>query len=568
MKKLLRYLSFGLLSTLLTATPGIAADRISFFYPPFGEFSLSADSLETFAKEGKITDELALYASRATPEQLAQLRELLQQRFNITPTLVSQFTYSPIGEQVVRRLGELLLNDSRQNGFYALRSALIIAAADPQGLTVVNVLRKFPSSTVRLNFSEGIQIVNNFSELLRTRDAVVSFIQREAIKETLIKATTANVNFAFKPDLRQPGPFDLQKISFPLNDVKRDRRLPVDLYLPVAKSQTTQDLPSAPFPLIVISHGLASDRTAFTYLAEHLVSYGFAVTVLEHPGSNAERFELYFAGLAGPPEPLEFINRPLDVKYVLDSLQRLEQIDPAVRGKLDFQKVGAIGHSFGGYTALTLAGGQINFAQLSEDCNPNRSLNLSLFLQCRADELPEINYPLQDDRIKAVIAINPIDSSVLGQAGISQIKVPTMLVTGSQDIFAPAVLEQIRPFTWLPNPNKYLVLIENATHFTAIDELDAESDVLPVPSTLLGPDRTPAYGYIKALSVAFLESHLLNKPEYRAYLQPSYAQYLSQAPLNLSLIQSLTAEQLTPIIKGSTFRSEKLSQPQLTTTSP
>ncbi len=583
MRKLLRYLSFGLLSTLLTATPGIAADRISFFYPPFGEFSLSADSLETFAKEGKITDELALYASRATPEQLAQLRELLQQRFNITPTLVSQFTYSPIGEQVVRRLGELLLNDSRQNGFYALRSALIIAAADPEGLTVVNVLRKFPSSSVRLNFSEGIQIVNNFSELLKTRDAVVGFIQTEllktrdavvgfiqteAIKETITQAPTSNVNFAFKPDLRQPGPFGLQKISFPLNDLKRDRRLPVDLYLPVVKSQTTQDLPSAPFPLIVISHGLASDRTAFTYLAEHLVSYGFAVTVLEHPGSNAERFELYFAGLAGPPEPLEFINRPLDVKYVLDSLQRLEQIDPAVRGKLDFQKVAAIGHSFGGYTALTLAGGQINFAQLSEDCNPNRSLNLSLFLQCRADELPPINYPLQDDRIKAVIAINPINSSLLGQAGISQIKVPAMLVTGSQDIFAPAVPEQIRPFTWLSNPNKYLVLIENATHFTAIDELDAESDVLPVPSTLLGPDRTPAYGYIQALSVAFLESHLLNKPEYRAYLQPSYAQYLSQAPLNLSLLQSLTAEQLTPILNGSTFRSEKLAQPKLIPTSP
>ncbi|MEA5504855.1 alpha/beta hydrolase [Halotia wernerae UHCC 0503] len=568
MKKLLRYLSLGLLSTLLTATPGIAADRISFFYAPFGEFSLSADSLETFAKKGKITDELAMYANRATPQQLAQLRELLQQRFNVTPTLVSQFTYSPIGEQLVRRLGELLLNDSRQNGFYALRSALIIAAADPQGLTVINVLRKFPSSSVRLNFSEGIQIVNDLSELLKTRDAVVGFIQREAIKETIAQAANSNVNFSFKPDLRQPGPFGFQKISFPLNDIKRDRRLPVDLYLPEVKSQTTKDLPSPPFPLIVISHGLASDRTAFIYLAEHLASYGFAVTVLEHPGSNAERFELYFAGLAGPPEPLEFINRPLDVKYVLDSLQRLEKTDPAVRGKLDFQKVGAIGQSFGGYTVLTLAGGQINFPQLREDCNPNRSLNLSLFLQCRADELPPINYPLQDDRIKAVIAINPIDSSVLGQTGISQIKVPAMLVTGSQDIFAPAVPEQVRPFTWLPNPNKYLVLIENATHFTTIDELDAESDVLPVPSALLGPDRTPAYGYIKALSVAFLESHLLNKPEYRSYLQPSYAQYLSQAPLNLSLLQSLTSEHLTQIVNGSTFRSQKPAKPQLTPTLP
>ncbi len=564
MKKLLRYLSLGLLSTLLTATPGIAADRISFFYAPFGEFSLSTDSLEIFAKEGKITDELATYASRATPQQLAQLREVLQQRFNLTPTLISQFTYSPIGEQMMQRLGELLLNDTRQNGFYALRSALIIAAADPQGLTVVNILRKFPSSSVRLNFSEGIEIVNNLSELLKTRDAVVGFIQQEAIKETITEANSSKVNFAFKPDLRQPGPFNFQKISFPVNDVKRDRRLPVDLYLPQVKSQTTQDLSSPPFPLIVISHGLASDRTSFIYLAKHLASYGFAVTVLEHPGSNAKRFELFFAGLAGPPEPSEFINRPLDVKYVLDFLQRLEKTDPEIRGKLDFQKVAAIGQSFGGYTVLALAGGVLNFPELNKDCNPNRSLNLSLFLQCRADELAPINYPIQDDRIKAVIAINPIDSSVFGQTGISQIKVPAMLVTGSQDIFAPSVPEQIRPFTWLPNPNKYLVLIENATHFTTIDELDAESDVLPVPSALLGPNRAPAYDYIKALSVAFLESNLLNKPEYRTYLQPSYAQYLSQAPLRLSLLQSLTANQLTQVVNGSTFRTEKPAKPQLT----
>src|SRR3712207_7682403 len=48
--------------------------------------------------------------------------------------------------------------------------------------------------------------------------------------------------------------------------------------------------------------------------------------------------------------------------------------------------------------------------------------------------------------------------------------------------------------------------------------------VLPVPSGLLGPDPTAAYSYLKAFSVAFLESNLLNNTEYRAYLQASYAQ--------------------------------------------
>ncbi|MBD2497595.1 alpha/beta hydrolase [Nostoc sp. FACHB-280] len=547
MKKLLKYLGLGLLSTVLSAAPSWGAERISLFYPPFGEFSLSTDALETFAKEGKITGELDIYAQRATPEQLAQLRELLQQRFSATPTLVSQFTYSPIGEQVVQRLGELLLTESRQNGFYAVRAALILAAADSkEGLTVVNIIRKFPSPTIKLNFSEGIKIVNNLSELLKDRDAVVAYLQQQAIAET----SNANIDFSQKPDLRQPGKLQFQKLYFELNDAKRDRRLPLDVYIPQVTTQT-------PFPLIVISHGLASDRYALAYLAEHLVSYGFAVAVLEHPGSNAQRFQKYFAGLAGPPQPREFIDRPLDVKFVLDELQRLETSNPQLRGKLNFQEVGAIGHSFGGYTVLSLAGAKLNFAQLRRDCYPNRSLNLSLLLQCQAAELSPTDYALQDPRIKVVMAINPINSSVLGESGINQIKVPAMIVTGSQDIFAPSIPEQIRPFTWLTEPNKYLVLIENATHFSALQESAPENNVLPVPTGLLGPDPAPVYSYLKALSVAFMETNLLNNAEYRPYLQSSYAQYINQAPLNITLLSNLNTEQLAQALKNGTSKKSK-----------
>ncbi|BAY13395.1 alpha/beta hydrolase [Calothrix sp. NIES-2098] len=546
MKKWLKYLSLGILSTILTARPGLGAERISFFYPPFGEFSLSAESLEKYAKEGKINSELAFYAKRATPEQLAQLRQILQQKFDITPVLVSQFTYSPLGEAVLRRLGELLLTDSRQNGFYAIRAALILSAADPEGLTVVNLLRKYPSDSLRLNFSEGLQIVNSLLELGRAKDQIVAFIKQQTIAQT----NNATVDFAQQPDLRSPGNYRWQIASFKLNDSSRNRSLPVDVYVPQTSSSTTGNDPKPPFPLVVISHGVASDRYAFIYLAEHLASHGFAVAVLEHPGSNAERFQLYFSGLAGPPEAQEFINRPLDVKFVLDQLQQLNQTDPNLRGKLNFQQVGAIGHSFGGYTVLALAGAKINFDKLRRDCNPNRTLNLSVFLQCRAYELPIANYALQDSRIKAVMAINPIDSSVLGESGINQVQLPTMLVAGSEDIFAPPIAEQIYPFTWLPNPNKYLVLIENGTHFTAISETTADNNVLPVPEALLGPNRAPAYSYIKALSLAFLDTHLLNRSEYRSYLQPAYAQYISQAPLNLNILQSLTTEQLKQALNG------------------
>ncbi|BAT53542.1 hypothetical protein NOS3756_25030 [Nostoc sp. NIES-3756] len=542
MKRFLKYLSLGLLSTVLTAKPGLSAERISLFYPPFGEFSLPVDSLETFAKEGKVDSDLQFYAQRVTPEQLTQLREFLQQRFKVTPTLISQVTYSPIGEQVLQRLGNIVQTDSRQNGFYALRGALILSAAQPQGLSVINVLRNFPSTNVRLNFSEGVRVVNDLSQLTRTRDKVFASLQQDILAQTII----ANQNVPQLPDLRSPGKFRWQIATFTLNDPQRDRTLPVDLYLP---QTTTASQGQPPFPLVVISHGIASDRYSFIYLAEHLASYGFAVAVLEHPGSNAKRFEQYFAGLAGPPQPREFIDRPLDIKILLDELQRLEQSDSRLGGKLNFQQVAAIGQSFGGYTVLSLGGAKINFSQLNQECNPeNSSLNVSLLLQCEANQLPPQDYQLQDSRIKAVIAINPITSAVFGESGISQMKLPVMVVAGSQDIFAPPVAEQIRPFTWFPNPNKDLVLIENATHFTLIGDSPQGNNVLPVPSGLLGPERTAAYSYLNALSVAFLQANLLNRAEYRAYLQPTYTQSISRFPLNLSILQSLNNEELTRIV--------------------
>ncbi|MCG6134481.1 MAG: alpha/beta hydrolase [Nostoc sp. LLA-1] len=567
MKKFLRSLSLGLLSVFFTAAPGLGAERISFFYPPFGEFSLSVDALETFAKEGEITDELAFYASRANPEQLAQLRELLQQRFDVSPTLVSQVTYSPIGEDLIRRMGDLLLTESRQNGFYALRGALILAAAEPEGLTVLNFLRRFPSPRVRLNFTAGLRIVDELSQVLEKRDRAVTWLQQEALRATLATAAlnkedaNAQGDFSQQPDLRSPGEFSWQRLEFIFNDRSRDRTFPTDIYLPEANSTTSQESLSSPFPLIVISHGVASDRSTLAYLAEHLASYGFAVAVLEHPGSNAERVQRYLTGLAGPLEAEEFIDRPLDITFLLDELEIMVKTNPLLQGKLNLQQVGAIGHSFGGYTVLTLAGAKINFEQLQQDCLPsNSTFNLSLFLQCQVTELDAPNNQLQDDRIKAVLAMNPLASSIFGETGMSQIQIPVMLVGSSQDIATPILSEQVRPFTWLTNPNKYLALIENATHFSVIAEPTSDNDVLPIPAALLGPDRAPAYDYVRSLSVAFWKTHLLNHPEYRAYLQPSYAKYISQDSLKLTLLQSLSADQLNQALNAANFPPSTASQ--------
>ncbi|MBW4601326.1 MAG: alpha/beta hydrolase [Calothrix sp. FI2-JRJ7] len=543
----------GIVSTLVSATPGLGAERIAFYYPPFGEFTISTDDIETYAESGKVTRDFAFYLNRVPSSQRAQFRQLLRTNFKLNATLVSQVTYSALGESVVRRLSELIMTESRQGSFYALRSALILSATNPKGLNIVEVIRRYPSSTIRLNLTEGQSILTNFSELLRRRNRVVGGLKEVATAEALNQTS----DFSQQPDLRVNGSFGYKVVPLEMNDVARSRAFPVDLYLPQNNNNRSGGASTSikpPFPLIVISHGVAEDRETFAYAAQHLASYGFAVAVLEHPGSDAKKIQQYFAGLASPPEARELINRPLDIKFLLDQLQSLNESGSNFVGQLNVQEVGVIGHSYGGYTGLTLAGATIDVNSVSKQCNPNNSLNLSVLLQCRANELLRQNIPIpsfQDTRVKAVMALNPFGSVVLNQKGFSKIQVPIMFMGGSQDVITPAVPEQVIPFTWVASQNKYLALIENGTHFSTSEKLNASKPVLPVPRELIGPNPAIAQMYVKAFSVAFFQTHLLNQQQYSPYLSAAYAQYISKAPLNVDLVRSLTSEQLEKIFANN-----------------
>ncbi|MBD2531770.1 alpha/beta hydrolase [Nostoc flagelliforme FACHB-838] len=548
LKKTLAYF-FGIISSIAISTPVLGADRIEFNYPPFGDFNIATKDLEVFVNEGEITKDFAFYANRTNPEQLAQIRKMLRTKFQFSPVFVSQFTYSPIGVKILQRFGELLQTPSRQNGFYALRSALILSAASPDGLTLVNIIKNYSTSSIRLDFSESMQIMGQLSDLLQKRDLVISKIQQIADKEA---ANLLPIDFAQKPDIRKSGEFNIEKIILTLQNYSRDghsgsvleRKYDVDVYLPKPKSGTT----SEPYPVIVISHGLAEDRNSFVYIAKHLASYGFVVAALDHPVANSKQFQQFLAGFDGPPKATELIDRSLDVKYLLDQLQHLSKTDPRFQNKLNLQQVGLIGHSLGGYTSLALAGGTFDFENIHKDCNPNRSLNLSTFLQCRANDLKPDNYPIKDDRIKAIMVMNPLNSTLLGEKGISKILVPVIMVAGSHDIFTPAVPEQIRPFTKLSSKDKYLAIIENATHFSVESDLSLSPRAIPVPQELLGPDRKSVYSYMNALGVAFFKTHLCNQEEYRLHLSASYAQFISQAPLNLSLVDSGSKEAISQLL--------------------
>jgi predicted dienelactone hydrolase len=541
----------AILTAIAIPNPAYSADRIVARFPPFKDFKISTAELKTFAKTGELPTQFAEFTKSNSPAQLPEFRQLLQQRFKISPLYVSQFTHAPLVEKLLERIGDAIKPSPKQNGMRAIRTALIRAAEDKQGLSVINAIEQFPSRTVNLELSEIFTLYDNLTELLKRRGNLVAMIDR--LTDTA--ATSSPTNFSQQPDLRQAGRLRWQKQSFAWKDrsrsvssgESRNRLVPGDLYLP----QTTSTV-----PIIVISHGAAEDRTAYAYLAAHLASHGFAVVALEHVGGDANRFRNYFSGLAPAPKATELLERPRDVSFALDELQRRSVKERNLQ-QLNFQQVGLIGHSLGGYTVLALAGAEIDFALVKRNCNPNRSLNISVLLQCRANELTAQPDRLQDPRIRAIFAINPLGSAMFGKQGLSQIRIPTFLLGGSDDIITPAVPEQIYPFTWLQTSAKYLAILNGGTHFStpAVSQSDG---IFPISEGLIGANPLQAQTYTKALSLAFFQTHLANRAEFGQYLHPAYGRAIDSASLRLNLLPSSAAASISQALERDPSRAPKL----------
>lgn len=552
-----KYLGLLAFTAVCTAgTPAIAADRIYVTYGPL-EVSVPIESLALFAKVGKIDSNLDGLAQYAKKSQLAQIQLALQARAEISPVTIAQFLYTSQGELLLERLGRVIQTKARQPGFYAIRAALILAASDPEGLTIVNVLRKFPTYGIRIDIDRALGIANELTTLINRSNRAIEGIAKLSEAQAVLEPEIPPAE-RLQPQL--PGPYTWKKSSVTLTSPNRDRTFGIDIYLPQGSPR--------PAPVVVISHGLGSDRISFEYLAEHLASYGFAVAVPEHPGSNAKQLQNLITGKANEVvEPAEFVNRPLDVKDLLDYLTSLSVSNRAYRGQLDLQRVGIIGQSFGGYTALALAGAQMNFAQLDKDCRlENDTWNISLLLQCRARGLDRSQYNFTDPRIKAAIAVNPISSSILGETSLSKIQIPIMVIAGTADTVAPALVEQIQPFTWLTSPNKYLVLMKNGTHFSTIDQ-SPQSIFIPPPD-VIGPEPALARRYLNGLSVAFMESYLNNQSQFRPYVASSYAQSISRDSLGLGILRSLTPLQLQQLLNTPPPPSRPASPPPTPTPPP
>ena len=233
------------------------------------------------------------------------------------------------------------------------------------------------------------------------------------------------------------------------------------------------DTSSGPYPLVVFSHGFGLNAAAYHQIPEHLTSYGFIVLAPEH--IEADWFESMQA----------IIDRPKDIKRTLDFAEALNSDDAEFSNQIDMDTVAVVGHSYGGYTTLAMAGAQIDLAAfndrcaaLTEDspeqflCAPIAGRDAEMAEYAGLAEAPDALWPsFGDERVDAIVPIAG-DAFLFDAKGLASITVPMMAIGGTADTGTPWDWGSKLSYHYASSAEKSLVGSVGAEHMVAGSSCD------------------------------------------------------------------------------------------------
>ena len=182
-------------------------------------------------------------------------------------------------------------------------------------------------------------------------------------------------------------------------------------------------------PLILFSHGRASNGLYYAWFAQQLASRGYIVAALNHYRANTyDSSIIYLAN--------KLWQRPRDLSLATNFLVE----DTFWRPLIDSERIGVAGHSQGGFTALWLGGARVNaekYLTFQRGWKNNQMVPQHLRDQLPLDAAPALD--VADPRIKAVFSMAPgiIDAFGMDEAGLHELKVPTYLIVGARDTQTP-----------------------------------------------------------------------------------------------------------------------------------
>jgi predicted dienelactone hydrolase len=295
----------------------------------------------------------------------------------------------------------------------------------------------------------------------------------------------------YDPFRRGPHPGGVRTIE--AIDATRNRVFPCEIWYPAAPEYSGRDLApetqdeftvpprpphrqmcvrdarplSGTWPLIVFSHPSLVHRRSATYLCTHLASHGYVVAALDHSelvapelawreGATEEETKARIDGIISSRVP--------DIRVLLERLLEAAPFDPDVA--LDADRVGIVGHSAGGWTALAA--------------------------------------PNVEPRVRAVVALAPGGASN-PRPGILPLKlsfewkrdVPTLLLAAENDVVLPLagmheIYERIQA-------TKRMVILRRADHLHFMDNVEREHEsfrtaLLPPTLKTIQQEMLPSTG--------------------------------------------------------------------------
>ncbi len=282
--------------------------------------------------------------------------------------------------------------------------------------------------------------------------------------------------------------FSPSVLDLVVNDAGRGREIPILIYLPAQKEAC---------PVVVFSHGLGGSRFGCKYLGVHWASRGYAAVFVQHPGSDAEVWKDVpraerMAAMKRAADAENFMLRVKDIPAVLDELEKWNKSpDHRLAGRLDMDRVGMSGHSFGAVTTQAVSGQSFVTGKTS----------------------------LTDPRIKAAAALSPsAPRSGEPEQAFGSVKIPWLLMTGTEDISPIGdvdVASRLAVFPALPEGSKYELVLDGAKHSAFSDN--------PLPR-MTGRRNPNHHRAILALSTAFWDACLRTDKAAKAWLDGKGAQ--------------------------------------------